>query len=52
MKYFYAIAQIVFICFSVVNLVQGNVFNHDFIILAFLMSILRKLEEIDGNHNH
>lgn len=51
MKYFYAIAQIVFIVFAIVNMVQGNVFNYDFIILAFLMAILRKLEKINDNHD-
>ena len=50
-KYFYAIAQIVFIVFAIVNMVQGNVFNYDFIILAFLMAILRKLEKINDNHD-
>lgn len=51
-KCFYAIAQIVFIVFAIVNMAQGNVFNYDFIILAFLMAILRKLEEINDNHDH
>lgn len=45
MKYFYAIAQLVFVGFAIANLIQGNVFNYDIIILSFLMAILRKLED-------
>ena len=48
MKYFYAVAQTMFIVFAIVNLTKGNVMNYDFLILSFLMSILRRLEEDDG----
>ncbi len=47
MKYFYAVAQTMFIAFAIVNLAKGNVMNYDFLILSFLMAILRKLEEDD-----
>lgn len=48
MKYVYTVAQIVFIGFAIENLMHGAVWNYDFLILAFLMGILRKLEEMDG----
>lgn len=45
MKYIYTVVQIVFIGFAIANLIQGNVWNYDFLILSFLMAILRKLED-------
>lgn len=48
MKYFYVVAQTMFIVFAIVNLAKGNVMNYDFLILSFLMAILRKLEETNG----
>lgn len=45
MKYVYTIAQIVFSGFAIANLMRGAVWNYDFLILAFLMAILVKLEE-------
>lgn len=44
MKYVYTAAQVVFIGFAIANLTRGNVWNYDFLILSFLMAILRKLE--------
>lgn len=44
MKYLYTVSQIIFIGFAIANLIQGNVWNYDFLILAFLMAILRELE--------
>lgn len=44
MKYFYVVAQTLFIAFAIANLIQGNVLNYDFLILSFLMAILGKLE--------
>lgn len=44
MKYIYTAAQAVFIGFAIANLMQGNVWSYDFLILSFLMAILRKLE--------
>ena len=48
MKYVYTVAQIVFIGLAIANSMRGAVWNYDFLILAFLMGILRKLEDMDG----
>lgn len=49
MKNIYSIAQIVFIGFAITYMIRGNAWSHifsgDFVILSFLMAILRKLEE-------
>lgn len=55
MKYVYTVAQIVFIGFAIAYMIRGNawsyIFSGDFMILSFLMAILRKLEESANGQN-
>lgn len=44
MKTIYGIAQIMFLCFAIVNFILENGQANDFVIMAFEMAILYKLE--------
>lgn len=44
MKTIYGIAQIIFLCFAIVNAILENGLVHEFLIMSFEMAILYKLE--------
>ena len=45
MKTIYGIAQIIFLCFAIVNAILANEQANDFLIMSFEMAILYKLED-------